>query len=125
MPLQRAARANCDGHGEQQRACHHLDDRLDLATQQVRAVKCEHDQESEDDRQAHPTDQIRAELASRPRSPEQRDGGSQQSGVKRRDHRQHEHLAHYGVQPRDRAKLHTRAAISDSLSVPELRLRRA
>jgi len=52
-----------------------------FAEPQVRSVQCEHDQQSEDDREAESADQIRAELACRLGPPELHDVHGEKSSM--------------------------------------------
>ena len=101
VPLHLAARPLGDCDHDEQTARHHLDDPLGRSAEpQLRSVQGQHDQQPEDDREANPADQVRAELAGRPGPPQQDDGRGEKPGVERGDHRDEEHLTHAGVRPR-------------------------
>ena len=98
VPLHFAPRPLGDRDHDQQRARHHLDDPLSRSSEpEFRSMEREHDQQPEDDRETHPSDQVRAELHGRPAAPQQHDGRREKPGVERGDHRYEEHLSHAGL----------------------------
>jgi hypothetical protein len=86
--LQLAARPLGDCDHDEQSARHDLDGPLGRSAEpQVRSVQGQHDQQPENDRETHPADQVRPELAGRPGPPQKHDGGGEKPRVERGDHR--------------------------------------